>query len=246
MARVCDDTVGTMLIVRRLKALARRLLGRDIRVSVDLECAAQRFGSAYGGWEVATQGLDQGAVVYSFGVGEDASFDLALIERYQLCVHAFDPTPKSIAWVGCQGLPANFVLHEYGLAAIDGELQFNPPENPDHVSHTVLDRPATRERAISVPVRRLQTIMGELGHPHIDILKMDIEGAEYAVLQDMHDADIRPRQIRVEFHHRFPGVGVKKSKDAIRLLRAMGYGLFAVSASKEEYSFIHLAGIGRG
>jgi len=34
------------------------------------------------------------AVVYSLGIGEDISFDLALIEKYGARVHAFDPTPK--------------------------------------------------------------------------------------------------------------------------------------------------------
>ena len=42
--------------------------------------------------------------IYSFGVGEDVSFDLCLldyIDKYKLGsgkVYAFDPTPKSINW----------------------------------------------------------------------------------------------------------------------------------------------------
>ncbi len=80
--------------------------------------------------------------------------------------------------------------------------------------------------------------MRELGHEHIDILKMDIEGAEYDVIDDIYKSGIRPRQLLVEFHHRFPGLGVRKTIKAATCLRSMGYRLFSISATNEEFSFI--------
>ena len=224
--------------VQWLKIRLRVLLGRDILVTPDVRLPKQRFGSQYGGWDVITRNLDKDSVVYSFGVGEDISFDVGLIDQFGLLIHAFDPTPKSINWVKSQKINACFVMHEYGIAAIDGQLSFNPPENPDHVSYTMLMRESTKSAAITVPVKRLSTVMKELGHDHIDLLKMDIEGAEYEVITDMTLADIRPSQLLVEFHHRFPEVGIEKTRQAIRDIRAMGYKLFSVSASNEEYCFI--------
>ena len=183
-------------------------------------------------------GINMHSIVYSFGVGEDASFDTALIEKFNLTVHAFDPTPKSIEWVKSQGFSGRFVMHEYGIAAFDGNVSFYPPENPDHVSHTMLDRPSTMAKAISVPVKRLNTIMKELRHDTIDILKMDIEGAEYDVINDIAISDIRPHQILVEFHHRFSGVGVRRTEEAIDRLKSIGYCLFSVSTTNEEFCFI--------
>jgi FkbM family methyltransferase len=214
---------------------------RGFRVTPDITIPVERFGSGYGGWDVVTAGIDSRAIVYSFGVGEDATFDTALIEKFQLTVHAFDPTPKSLAWVKRQRLPDRFIVHGYGLAAFDGDVSFNPPANAAHVSHTLLERPATKARAISVPVRRLGTIMKELGHDHIDLLKMDIEGAEYEVIADIGASGIRPGQILVEFHHRFPGAGVKRSQEAIERLRAMGYQLFSASVTREEFGFIRIS-----
>lgn len=208
----------------------------------EVRCAKERFGSEYGGWEIATEGINGQSVVYSFGIGEDATFDTALIEKYGLTVHAFDPTPKSIQWVKEQKLPDRFVLHPYGVAAVDGDLHFNPPENPDHVSHTILDRPATSAEAILVPVKRLASIVKELAHERIDILKMDIEGAEYEVIEDLASSDIRPRQFLVEFHHRAPGIGIRRTENAIERLRSMGYRLFSVSATNEECCFIWAPG----
>jgi len=213
-------------------------VGKQLPVKPDVVCAKERFGSDYGGWDVVTTSIDAHSIVYSFGVGEDASFDTALIEKFNLTIHAFDPTPKSIEWVKRQGFSDRFVMHDYGIAAFDGDVSFNPPENPEHVSHTLLDRPSTKAKAISVPVKRLSTIMKELGHDRIDVLKMDIEGAEYDVIKDISESGIRPRQILVEFHHRFPGVGIKRSREAIDRLRSMGYQLFSVSATSEDFCFI--------
>jgi len=80
--------------------------------------------------------------------------------------------------------------------------------------------------------------MKELGHKYIDILKMDIEGAEYDVINEMSKSDIRPQQILVEFHHRFQGVGIRETIKAIRRLKIMGYNLFSVSDTNEEFGFI--------
>jgi len=49
-----------------------------------------------------------------------------------------------------------------------------------------------------------------------------------------------PTQILAEFHHRFPNVGIKKTRKAIEDLKKMGYGLFSVSTTGEELSFLRL------
>jgi FkbM family methyltransferase len=221
-----------------LTRVVRAMLGRDWFPQLDLQSRTERFGSDYGGWDVAVEGIGSGAVVYSFGIGEDLSFDLALIERFAVTVHGFDPTPRSQRWVAQQRLPARFMMHDYGLADRDGLLPFYPPDNPAHISHTILDHASARSGAIRVPMQRLDSIMRELGHDHVDLLKLDIEGAEYAVFEDLERSSIRPGQILVEFHHRFRGVGIGETKAAVAALRRMGYGLFAVSRAGTEYGFV--------
>ena len=70
------------------------------------------------------------------------------------------------------------------------------------------------------------------------IVKLDIEGAEYEVIQHIIDRKIKIHQLLIEFHHRFPGIGNKKTKEAIRILNNAGYKIFDVSPSGEEFSFI--------
>lgn len=225
--------------IRRLKRLRHFLAGRELYPRLDRQIPQQRLGSDYGGWHLATQYLDPQSIVYSAGVGKDISFDLQLIKNCQVKVHAFDPTPGSIQWIKSQQLPEQFVLSEVGLADFDGNVTFHPPGNPDHISHTLLNRSGTAVRGITVPVKRLESIMDEFNHNHIDLLKMDIEGAEYQVIGDLAMGEVRPGQLLIEFHHRFPEIGASTTKQALRQLRSIGYLLYAVSASGEEYSFIH-------
>ncbi|MCL6606412.1 MAG: FkbM family methyltransferase [Paenibacillus sp.] len=206
---------------------------------VQVERTMEYLGSDYGGWCICSENIDEKSIIYSFGIGEDISFDLAMIEKYGVDIYAFDPTPKSIKWIREQRLPKEFKLFEYGIANFDGIALFNPPENPDFVSYSMIDKPtSSTQRAIEAKVYRLETIMNMLGHQHIDILKMDIEGAEYPVIQDMLLCKIKVRQLLVEFHHRFENIGIKETKKAIKLLVKNGYKIFHISSSNEEYSFI--------
>jgi predicted PolB exonuclease-like 3'-5' exonuclease len=91
---------------------------------------------------------------------------------------------------------------------------------------------------VKAPIKRLQTIMKELGHNHIDVLKMDIEGGEYEVIEDMLASSIKPKQLLVEFHHRWAEIGFQKTRKAIQDLHAAGYKRFYLSPAKEEISFL--------
>jgi FkbM family methyltransferase len=219
-----------------LKRAVRALRGQDLWLGAQIGREKLLLGKEGASWCVCPQELSAASVVYSFGVGEDISFDLALIERFGLQVQAFDPTPRSIEWLQSQTVPPEFVFHAYGVAGFDGSCAFLPPENPVHVSHTIVPRKSSR-RAIEVPVHRLGTIMNMLGHEQIDLLKMDVEGAEYGVLADLLTCSIPVKQLLVEFHHRWAHIGIEKTKQAIRALNAAGYRIFSVSPSGKEYSF---------
>ncbi len=141
-----------------------------------------------------------------------------------------------------QVLPKNLIIHEYGLGALDGEMIFYPPENPDHVSYSTLRKSYQKieRQVIKLPVKTLGTIMTQLDHKQVDILKMDIEGTEYDVIDYIYYTQIpRPSQILVEFHHRFKEIGINKTIDAIAKLRSIGYKLFSIGESNEEYCFIY-------
>ena len=222
-----------------LRRLGRALVGQDWYPRREIRRRTRHLGTRYGGRHVAHEAIASDWVVYSFGIGKDVSFDLALIGQFGVTVHAFDPTPESLSWVARQALPAGLIIHPYGLAERDGSLEFFPPEGLQAVSHSVIERRHSRP-SITLPVKRLDSIAAELGHSRIDLLKLDIEGAEYAVIEDLERLQLRPRQVLVEFHHRFREIGLERTRQAVACLRRMGYGLFSVSSSGEDYGFIYL------
>lgn len=225
-------------LIARARGVRRRLAGKP-RQGVELQTPFEHLGTDYGGYGVVLERVPAGGVVYSFGLGEDISFDLALIERTGCEVFGFDPTPRSVAWVQAQQPPAALHVRELGLADYDGVASFAPPKNPEHISHSLLDGAGESGGArVEFQVRRLPTLMAELGHERLDVLKMDIEGAEYAVLEDLLKGNLRPPQILLEFHHGMHGIPISRTEAALSGLQAVGYRIFDAQPSGREYSLL--------
>jgi FkbM family methyltransferase len=214
----------------------RKLTGAILHAP-DIEVAKETIGNAYAAHAVLRDSLDAQSIVYSFGVGEDVSFDLGLVERYGCTVNAFDPTAHSLAWARAHVDHLLWKLHPIGVAAEDGEADFTTLARKVHVSLFRAYNGAIDGEPAQVAVRSLPTIMRELSHDRIDLLKMDVEGGEYEVLHAMLETSLRPGQIVVTFHHRMYGYTSASTNEAVAALRQNGYCLFHVSDTGREYSF---------
>jgi len=232
------NTLNSFPPTRWLAFRMRCLTGFEFHMRNQVKPDKKVFGSKYGGHCVALEGLDNTSIVYSVGLGFDVSFDLELIETYGLTVLAFDPTPKSIEYIHSIEVPAEFKLFDYGMSGKDGRMTFNPPLDSTHVSFTTTDRPETTNQSIEVEMKALSTIMKENKHQEIDILKMDIEGSEYGVIDEICEKNISVKQILIEFHHHFPSIPVSHTKKAISKLNENGWKVFNVSENGHEISFI--------
>lgn len=232
--------------LRRLKWLLRSVAGKDIyhrkQINVDIEMIGGIGSSLNGAWPVCPGLLSAEAIVYSVGVGDDISFDRALIARFGVTIHAFDPTPASREWLAKQSLPAQFHLAEIGLADYDGQATFYPPDEAGFVSYSMekTKTGASERTPVTVEVRRLSTLMSQMGHNHIDLLKIDIEGSEYGVIKDVIASGMPVRQFLIEFHHRMAGFKPEDTNNAIKALNAAGYQIAHITGRGEEYTFIHV------
>jgi FkbM family methyltransferase len=226
-------------MISQLKAIARRILRPPLHAP-DVKLAHVVLGTDYGGWPLLTGHTPPKPLIFAFGVGEDISFDLAAIEQFSATVHAFDPTPRCRAWVEKQSTPSNFHFHAIGLAAEDGEAEFFAPEKDVNVSFSAKPAPLSdASLAVKAPVRRLSSIIDDLGAGLPDVLKMDIEGFEYDVLDDLIASGMRPAQLLVEFHHRMYGIANETTERQIERLRSAGYRIFYVSSGGHEYGLVH-------
>ncbi len=223
-------------IINNTLRIFKILRGKDFFSPIQYSCPKITLGNKNAQFTVNPSIISSKDIVYSVGVGTDISFDLQLIKKFGVTVFAFDPTPKSIDWLKQQQIPSNFKPFPIGLANYTGEADFYLPENEHHVSATMISKQS--RNVVRVNVKTLGDIMKELGHSSIDLLKMDIEGAEYDVIDDILNQEIEVRQLLIEFHHRQKYIGRDHSKKALHRLNDAGYKVFHISLSGEEYSLM--------
>lgn len=225
----------------RLRHYYSLIIGRSLELKRNVKIEAVWYGNEYGGFYVYPSLLNNNSIVYSFGIGEDISFDREVMIKHSCSVYAFDPTPKSILWVNSQKITSNFFFYPFGLSVKTGLETFYLPKNNAYVSGSTLSlQNVDTLEPISVPMKKFSDIVLELNHHTIDVLKMDIEGSEYAVLNDILTSSVIIKQICIEFHHRMFKNGASKTRESIRLLKENGFELFAFSDANEELSFINI------
>ncbi|MEM0941260.1 MAG: FkbM family methyltransferase [Bacteroidota bacterium] len=212
---------------------------KSSHIKKQVTCPKEWYGNDYGGFYLNPYLISYNGIVYSFGVGEDLSFDLALIKNHGCLVFAFDPTPKSINWIKKQKKLQNFDFLPYGIAKESGIVKFNLPKNQSHVSGSVINhKNVTDEYSINVEMKSIDDIKELFYHEHLDVLKMDIEGSEYEVVDEILDSGIDINQFAIEIHERFFSDGITKTKLLVESMNKNGYKIFAISDSYKEISFV--------
>ncbi len=240
-----------MSALRPVKAWLRTLLQIDPQSRVTTLAQLEWIGSETHGYVVPQGLLDEKSICYCVGAGEDITFDTELAVRFGCRVYTIDPTPEG--WnhfelvkasvrtgeplASTNGTPFRYrisalqmqLLHfvPVGIWDTDGTMRFYEPTRPDYPSHSVtLFRESGRH--IELPVRRLSRLMDQLEHRHIDLLKLEIEGAEYRVIETVLEDKLDVGAIAVEYDEVYHSHGkahlFRIRNSASRLLRA-GYRL---------------------
>lgn len=169
--------------------------------------------------------LAPGAVCYCVGAGEDISFDLSLATRFKCDVWIFDPTPRAIAHVTpVVSERPNLHFEPFGVWSSDAVLRFYAPRDPRHVSHSVVNLQSSAE-FFDAECRSVASLMRSHAHERLAVLKLDVEGAEYEILEDVLAKQLPIDVICVEFDQPMP---LARTRRMVRRLRAAGYALVSV------------------
>ncbi len=214
-------------------AVAERLSRARFQAGFRVESghSLERLGSDACGWTVPRE-IDETWCCYTVGIGEDATFDVALADR-GCDVVAIDPTPRALQHIEpIAAQYSNLTVLPYALWVEDAPIEFFAPRVPGWVSYSAVDRHDEAD-ALMVPGRRLATIAAELGHDRVDLLKLDIEGAEYAVLDDCDLEGLGVRVMCIEFHDT---TGARDMVSSVRRLQARGFS--PVSRRQTDVTFV--------
>tara|TARA_A100001015_G_scaffold314330_1_gene423543 strand:- start:1131 stop:2582 length:1452 start_codon:yes stop_codon:yes gene_type:complete len=184
----------------------------------------ETLGTNYGGWSIPINcKLDENSIIYSGGVGEDISFDLKINNKYKSNIILIDPTKRALKHFeevktyyatkkntfsgdiqpdylnNIQNLNPDFGKFMYinkGLYREKSVLKFYKQTNPQYVSQSLVDNMFGNDYD---EVDSIKNIMSDLNHTKIDLLKLDIEGSEIDVLNQMLDDKIYPKYLCIEF-----------------------------------------------
>jgi FkbM family methyltransferase len=148
--------------------------------------------------------LDGGAHVGEYVQG-------VLDARPRAAIHAFEPGADTFAALG-RRFPHGVHLHNYGLSDsegdaswyVDGKLAFGaslfPQERRNWQHHDGF------ERVGKVKIRTIDSVCAEEGIDRIDLLKLDIEGAELAALKGARRMLNRKRIGLIQFEFGLPAM----------------------------------------
>jgi FkbM family methyltransferase len=160
----------------------KRIMGVEPSIRVTFKSLLEYHGNkGYGGWSIPKNIITSESVVVDVGLGEDISFSESLILKCGCNVHGFDPTPKAIAYINKRE-NSKFQLHKLGLAGSCRSAVFYLPVNSNHVSGSLTKSTHIGNEKIEVQLIDTGGIFKLIKKDKIDLLKIDIEGAEYEVL----------------------------------------------------------------
>ena len=186
----------------------------------------ERLGSDWGGWIIAPELVRPYSAVISAGMGDDISFDMALLERFPLLtVIGIDPTPPALAeYQQNSSLPImdRFVHVNKALWWNDEKVRLGghatsvlSPDGPEYETITLKD-----------------LLFTEM---NVSLIKLDIEGSEYPIIE--HLESLKVDQLCIEWHHWLGKAGdecrsdmihqytIQDTLKAIRKIQDLGYNV---------------------
>jgi FkbM family methyltransferase len=193
------------------------------------------LGTRYGGWTIPGALVEPSWVCYSVGVGGDISFDLELIHRYAVEVRAFDAVLDYVTGAIEQaGNEPRFSARQAAIAVSDGPIRMQFTHHPGSLSVSSAGLYESRDFS-AFPGRTIPSLMAELGDERIDLLKLDIEGSEYAVVPTIDLAALGVKIFSTQLHHTG---SVREARKLIARLREAGYEPVACRP-KVKITFAH-------
>lgn len=137
----------------------------------------------------------------------DADFAVSVLKHCRGgLVYAYEPNSLAVAEarkrINTAKLRGRVFVFEAAISDHDGSATFHQFDGRKRVSSSLLDRPGAVLHK-SVKAVDIASVISSL--PFVDLLKIDIEGTEGAVIQRIVDAGLSPKvgQIAMELHEEF-------------------------------------------
>ncbi len=179
--------------------------------------------------------LGEASIVFDFG-GNRGAFCHAIIEKFGCRVFAAEPVPSLQRAIAPH--PKLDVL-PVAIAGANGTLRINVY---DERCATMFGDIAAGERSDTVEVEAvsLPEFQERTGAQHIDLLKVDIEGAEFDLFENTPAAVLSDiDQITVEFHDfLYPQMHARAEAAKLKL-KSLGFSMISFSRDNTDVLFLN-------
>jgi FkbM family methyltransferase len=185
--------------------------------------------------------FDDSKVLIDVGCGHVAEFSRYVIERYGARAFGVDPTRKHAPFLKEieDAMNGRFTHVPVAVAAVEGAIAFNESRTNESGSVLADHTNVKSDETVSYDVEAvtLRGLLARVGMTGAEYLKLDLEGAEYDLLEAVQREELLPfQQIFVEFHHH--AVDRFSKQDTARIVRALeAMGLTSATFDDHNYLF---------
>ena len=183
--------------------------------------------------------FDRSSVIVDIGCGHEAELSKHLIEKHDLQAFGVDPTIKHAQSLRILEETTKFRFRYLALAVTktNGVVAFN--QSRQNESGSVLSEHTNVKHddieTYNVESVNLRELVRRIGIVPIDLVKLDLEGAEYELLDEIGDEDLNPfKQIFIEFHHHCTNHTAQETKQMVRTIRKKGFKVF----TRDRHNFL--------
>jgi FkbM family methyltransferase len=172
--------------------------------------------------------LGPAATVLDLGANR-GEFSREIWERYRSRCIAVEPVAQYAA-----SIPPDVSAHRLAIGDRDGPVEISV--SGDHQGASSLSGYGRTVRTERVRQVRFDTLLEELGLRSVELVKVDIEGAERALFAAGDDTLLRAAQFTVEFHDFVGLLDSKEVRGIVRRLRGLGFQ--GVKVTRTNYNWL--------
>ena len=185
-------------------------------------------------WNLYAGNLGHDSIVLSGGVGKDISTELELVDVFGCHIDLFDPSPTGAKTMSIEANQhPRIEFYAEGLAGESGEIGFSEPVDAAEGSFTI----GRDDAGIQFACRSLSEFAEQRGYQSVDLVKLDIEGFEYDVIEDLLQNGPPVNQFCIEFHHFEDHISWRQTAQSLKLLGEAGFQL--IHKVGTDYTLLH-------
>lgn len=175
--------------------------------------------------------LNENSRIIDVGCGFEADLSMLMIEKYGLTAFGVDPTKKHAPFLKELEAQSKGRFHHLPYAVSKDNQTLSFFESKENESGSILNEHTNikNDEIIMYDVESLslKELVKKTGSTSVDLLKLDIEGAEYELLKNVSKEDVAPfKQIFIEFHHHCTDYSIKETEKIVQHLSEKNFKVF--------------------